>query len=121
MPDSAVPATDSKAAPQAAAGPEKADAAKATSDQVPEILQAGQVIKGYEIIKPLGKGKFSIVYMAKRVADGVLCALKKINIFDMMDPKQREKCLKEVKLLQSLDHPNIVHFLDVVWNRMNCL
>lgn len=59
----------------------------------------------------MGKGKFSIVYMAKRLTDGTMCALKKINIFDMMQPKQREKCLKEVKLLQSLDHPNIVKFL----------
>merc|ERR1719253_1204194 len=30
----------------------------------------------------------------------------------MMVPKQREKCLKEVRLLQSLDHPNIVNFKD---------
>ena len=30
----------------------------------------------------------------------------------MMDQKQREKCLQEVKLLQSVDHPNIVKYLD---------
>ena len=30
----------------------------------------------------------------------------------MMDPKQREKCLKEVRLLESLDHPNIIKYLD---------
>jgi len=35
-------------------------------------------------------------------------ALKIIKIFDMMDQKQRDKCLKEVKLLQSLAHPNII-------------
>lgn len=29
----------------------------------------------------------------------------------MMDPKQREKCLKEVKLMQPLDHPNIIKYL----------
>lgn len=102
------PAEADKAAAAAPAQP--AQASEQTG--VPEILQAGQVVKDYEIIKPLGKGKFSIVYMAKRISDGVLCALKKINIFDMMDPKQRDKCLKEVKLLQSLDHPNIVRFLD---------
>lgn len=78
----------------------------------PVVLKSGQVIQNYEIVKPLGKGKFSIVYMAKRLTDGTMCALKKINIFDMMVPKQREKCLKEVRLLQSLDHPNIVKLKD---------
>lgn len=78
----------------------------------PIILKNGQVIQDYEIVKPLGKGKFSVVYMAKRLTDGSMCALKKINIFDMMVPKQREKCLKEVRLLQSLDHPNIVKLKD---------
>lgn len=29
-----------------------------------------------------------------------------------MDEKAREKCLKEVRLLQSLDHPNIIRYLD---------
>jgi len=75
------------------------------------LLQPGQVIQDFEIVKPLGKGKFSIVYMAKRLSDGLMCALKKINIFDMMVPKQREKCLKEVRLLQSLNHTNIVKLL----------
>lgn len=80
----------------------------------PTILQPGQVVGHYEIVKPLGKGKFSIVYMAKRHTDGLMCALKKINIFDMMVPKQREKCMKEVRLLESLNHPNIVRFLESV-------
>lgn len=30
----------------------------------------------------------------------------------MMDPKQRDKCLKEVSLLESLKHPNIIDYLD---------
>lgn len=30
----------------------------------------------------------------------------------MIDPKQREKCLKEVKLMQPLNHPNIIKYLD---------
>jgi len=89
-------------------------AAGCTAGPAPVItmLQNGQVIQNYEIVKPLGKGKFSIVYMAKRLTDGSMCAVKKINIFDMMVPKQREKCLKEVRLLQSLDHPNIVKLKD---------
>ena len=46
------------------------------------MLQNGQVIQNYEIVKPLGKGKFSIVYMAKHLTDNSMCALKKINIFN---------------------------------------
>jgi NIMA (never in mitosis gene a)-related kinase len=87
-------------------------AAGGGTGQGPVMLKNGQVIQNYEIVKPLGKGKFSIVYMAKRLIDNSMCALKKINIFDMMVPKQREKCLKEVRLLQSMDHPNIVKLKD---------
>ena len=76
-----------------------------------ERAPAGLLAEKYEIIKPIGKGKFAVVYRAKRVADGELVALKKIAV-DSMDDKAREKCLKEVRLLQSLEHPNIVRYLD---------
>ena len=61
----------------------------------------------YEIVKPIGKGKFAVVYRAKRVSDDEVVALKRINV-DSVDDKARDKCLKEVGFLQSLDHPNIV-------------
>ena len=34
------------------------------------------------------------------------------QIFDMMDPKQRDKCLKEVELMKPLQHPNIIQYID---------
>ncbi|CAD8192594.1 unnamed protein product [Paramecium octaurelia] len=70
-----------------------------------------QEINGYKVQKAIGEGKFSTVYKAMN-KEGNVVALKKIKIFDMMDPKQREKCLKEVKLMQPLDHPNIIKYLD---------
>ena len=57
------------------------------------------------------QGKFAVVYRAERKSDGQLVAVKKIAI-DAMDAKARQKCLKEVRLLQSLHHPNIVEYLD---------
>eukprot|EP00276_Gloeochaete_wittrockiana_P023408 CAMPEP_0184364980 /NCGR_PEP_ID=MMETSP1089-20130417/146772_1 /TAXON_ID=38269 ORGANISM="Gloeochaete wittrockiana, Strain SAG46.84" /NCGR_SAMPLE_ID=MMETSP1089 /ASSEMBLY_ACC=CAM_ASM_000445 /LENGTH=143 /DNA_ID=CAMNT_0026706051 /DNA_START=63 /DNA_END=490 /DNA_ORIENTATION=+ len=66
----------------------------------------------YEVGKPIGSGKFSVVYKARLKRDGTIVALKRVQIFDIMDQRQREKCLKEVKLLQSLDHPNIIKYID---------
>ncbi|KAK7241209.1 protein serine/threonine kinase [Aureococcus anophagefferens] len=68
-------------------------------------------LRRYELIKPIGKGKFAVVYRARRIADDELVALKKIAV-DSMDHRAREKCLKEVRLLQSLHHPNIIRYLD---------
>lgn len=69
------------------------------------------VFGDYEVVRAIGKGKFAVVYRAKRISDGEVVALKRINV-DTIDEKSREKCLKEVRLLQSLDHPNIIRYLD---------
>jgi NIMA (never in mitosis gene a)-related kinase len=65
----------------------------------------------YEIVKPIGKGKFAVVYRAKRISNDEVVALKRINV-DSIDDKARDKTLKEVGFLQSLDHPNIVKYMD---------
>ncbi len=50
----------------------------------------------YELIKPIGKGKFAVVHRAKRLSDESIVAVKKISV-DSMDDKARGKCLKEVR------------------------
>ena len=74
-------------------------------------------LEEYDVGKAIGKGKFSIVYKAahKGVLGGVSkrqVALKKVSVFNAMDKKSRDKCLKEVRLLQNLRHPNIIEYLD---------
>lgn len=49
----------------------------------------------YEVLKPIGAGKFAVVYKARRKADGALVALKRVAI-DAMDERGRAKCLREV-------------------------
>lgn len=70
-----------------------------------------KIIGNYEVIRAIGKGKFAVVYRAKRISDGEVVALKRIKV-DAIDAVAREKCLKEIRLLQSLDHPNIIRYLD---------
>lgn len=75
-------------------------------------LTDGYLDATYEVKKAIGKGKFSTVYKAVRRADELVVALKQVAFFDTLDSKSRLKCLKELKLVQTLEHPNIIRYLD---------
>ena len=57
-------------------------------------------LAGFSIDKKIGKGQFSVVYRARAVHDDRTVALKKVQIFEMMDSKARLDCMKEIQLLQ---------------------
>ena len=38
--------------------------------------------------------------------------MKLLKIFDMNDVKQRENCIKEVKLMEKLEHPHITRYIE---------
>mmetsp|Transcript_11852 Transcript_11852/g.22579 ORF Transcript_11852/g.22579 Transcript_11852/m.22579 type:complete len:343 (+) Transcript_11852:428-1456(+) len=59
----------------------------------------------------VGAGKYSTVYRAKHMVSGETIAVKKVQVFDM-DSTTRSDCITEVKLLQALDHPNIIKYMD---------
>ena len=59
----------------------------------------------------LGRGKFSVVHRTRRLADGFPVALKTIQIFEM-GKREREECMNEIRLLQAMNHPHIIRYLD---------
>ncbi|GLH11426.1 hypothetical protein R5R35_002168 [Gryllus longicercus] len=65
----------------------------------------------FHVEKKIGMGQFSVVYRARSKIDETVVALKKIQIFEMMDAKARLDCMKEINLLQQLNHPNIIKYL----------
>uniref|UniRef100_A0A1B6EH06 NEK6-subfamily protein kinase n=1 Tax=Clastoptera arizonana TaxID=38151 RepID=A0A1B6EH06_9HEMI len=67
-------------------------------------------LDNFSVIDKIGKGTFSTVYRAYSLVNGVNVALKKIPIFEMVDAKSRLDCMKEVKILQELVHPNIIKY-----------
>jgi len=73
---------------------------------------AGAFKAAYEMGSAIGKGKFATVFKAVRLHDGLVVAVKQLAIFDLMDEKSRRTCLKEIRLIQGLDHAHIVKFID---------
>ncbi|XP_063066002.1 serine/threonine-protein kinase Nek6-like [Engraulis encrasicolus] len=69
-------------------------------------------LANFRIEKKIGRGQFSEVYKATYMLEGYQVALKKVQIFEMMDAKARQDCIKEIDLLKQLNHPNVIKYLD---------
>lgn len=68
-------------------------------------------LSNFLIEKMIGRGQFSEVYRATCLLDNQQVALKKVQIFEMMDAKARQDCIKEIDLLKQLNHPNVIKYL----------
>ncbi|KAF2019394.1 serine/threonine-protein kinase 12 [Aaosphaeria arxii CBS 175.79] len=70
----------------------------------------------FEIGKPLGKGKFGRVYLAKERSTGFVCALKVQHKAELQQGKVEKQLRREIEIQSNLAHPNIVrlfgHFHD---------
>uniref|UniRef100_A0A3Q0RNX6 NEK6-subfamily protein kinase n=1 Tax=Amphilophus citrinellus TaxID=61819 RepID=A0A3Q0RNX6_AMPCI len=68
------------------------------------------LLANFQIEKKIGRGQFSEVYRARYLLDNTPVALKKVKIFDLMDAKARQDCIKEIDLLKQLNHPNVIKY-----------
>ncbi|KAF3906168.1 hypothetical protein ABW20_dc0100757 [Dactylellina cionopaga] len=70
----------------------------------------------FEIGRPLGKGKFGRVYLAKERKTGFLCALKVLHKTELHQGRVETQLRREVEIQSNLRHPNILrlfgHFHD---------
>lgn len=60
----------------------------------------------------VGRGRFSVVYFATRKGDNAQVAMKKISFSNAHATLEMVSPIKEVGLLRSLEHPNVVRYLD---------
>ncbi|XP_046845814.1 serine/threonine-protein kinase Nek7-like [Xenia sp. Carnegie-2017] len=68
-------------------------------------------LSNFVVEKKIGRGQFSVVYRGRCVANDQIVALKKVQIFEMLDAKARQDCIKEIELLKQLNHPNVIKYL----------
>ncbi|XP_051041342.1 serine/threonine-protein kinase Nek6 isoform X3 [Phodopus roborovskii] len=66
----------------------------------PNTLSFRCSLADFQIEKKIGRGQFSEVYKATCLLDRKTVALKKVQIFEMMDAKARQDCVKEIGLLK---------------------
>ena len=64
----------------------------------------------YKILSFLGEGSYGKVFKAREISTGRIIAVKKMSIGDSQS--KYNKIIKEINLLKSLDHPNIVKYYD---------
>lgn len=70
----------------------------------------------FEIGKPLGKGKFGRVYLAREREHKFICALKVLHKSELQDARVEKQVRREIEIQSNLYHPNILklygHFHD---------
>ena len=74
-----------------------------------KMLGKSKTLSVLSAITVLGEGSFSKVYRVTRKSDGAEYAMKKV-IMGKLSAKEKENALNEVRILASINHPNVIGF-----------
>ena len=72
-------------------------------------------IKDFKKEKVIGKGSFGSVFLVRRIADNKIYALKSV-ILDKLNKKEQENSVNEVRILASINHPNVIGYKEAFWD-----
>ncbi|KAJ6007376.1 kinase-like protein [Penicillium herquei] len=99
--------------------PERPKAVVTEEHHVPMITQPSPKawhLGMFEIGKPLGKGKFGRVYLARERDTGFVCALKVLHKNEIQQGRVEKQVAREIEIQSNLRHPNVLrlfgHFHD---------
>ena len=67
----------------------------------------------YTIEKLLGEGSFGKVHLTKKEGDSKKYATKELDREEIDSSEAKKYLINEIRILQSLNHPNIVKFVDI--------
>uniref|UniRef100_A0A668VZV3 MAP/microtubule affinity-regulating kinase 3 n=1 Tax=Oreochromis aureus TaxID=47969 RepID=A0A668VZV3_OREAU len=70
-------------------------------------------IGNYRLLKTIGKGNFAKVKLARHILTGREVAIKIIDK-TQLNPTSLQKVFREVRIMKTLNHPNIVQLFEVI-------
>lgn len=68
-------------------------------------------VEDFDFLGKLGEGTYGQVYRARRLVDGQIYVVKKLQIAELNRSEQLA-AINEVKLLAAMDHPHVVRYFD---------
>ena len=84
------------------------------------IMEEEKGSERYKKLKLLGTGTYGKAYLSEVKNTHELIVIKEIDL-TKMDEEERDEALKEVKIMEGLDHPNIIRFREVYRTKENIL
>ena len=72
-------------------------------------------IRDFKKERILGKGSFGSVYLVRRRQDNKIYALKTV-ILEKLNKKEQENSVNEVRILASVNHPNVIGYKEAFWD-----
>ncbi|XP_008307092.1 MAP/microtubule affinity-regulating kinase 4 isoform X1 [Cynoglossus semilaevis] len=70
-------------------------------------------IGNYRLLRTIGKGNFAKVKLARHILTGIEVAIKIIDK-TQLNPTSLQKLFREVRIMKTLKHPNIVRLFEVI-------
>ena len=92
--------------------PTEAPVRRTANAPVPEVSLVGKTLEGrYEILKKVGEGGMSFVYLARDIATDERCAIKVLSAALSQDTNAMARLRREASMGMRLAHPNICHII----------
>lgn len=78
----------------------------------PDAVALPRAFDKYELLDPIGKGGFGVVYSCINVDTSAPCAIKLLSVDGIHDTEARHRFLREMRALRDVEHPNVIRLFD---------
>lgn len=77
---------------------------------------ARHTLDDFDIGRPLGRGKYGRVYLARERTHNWICALKMLNLKQLAKYEVDHQLRREIEIQSNLRHPNILRLYSFFWD-----